>query len=333
MWGLRGIRPLHISACLRVTTAKKICGRGDSGEAIRREGSDSGGECRPSERAPERRRWGTISERPVSFMPGLESRARPLARAHARARGGARGRWREAIDLLRGHQRAGRRAGEVRRATSDKESCSTRTSCRRLNAMSGATSLFIGWREGRSAVRTGSERDRGGRPIRRIDREAGVRRSRAWASRTLSGGPRCGRRLEPERDRRWREAPSLLRGHGGRRAAEGRRGDWTRYRPESRRRWERSDRATAAEGRGRAVRTGKRQGSSPKGEDREAGFVEPGGRSRARRNRARRPVRRTGRRPTLPTGGGNDGRPSPGTMEVSATSDRVRRIPDQGCHN
>ncbi len=45
---------------------------------------------------------------------------------------------------------------------------------------------------------------------------------------------------------------------------------------ESRRRWERSDRATAAEGRGPVVRTGKRQGSSPNGEDREAGFVEPG---------------------------------------------------------
>ena len=88
-------------------------------------------------------------------------------------------------------------------------------------------------------------------------------------------------------------APSLLRVHEVRK---------------SRRRWKRSDRATAAVMHGLGDRTRKRSAQRPKGA-KAPGIVtgtaktaqraswSRAGRSRARRNRARRPVRRTGRAP------------------------------------
>ena len=57
------------------------------------------------------------------------------------------------------------------------------------------------------------------------------------------------------------------------------------------------------------------------------------GRSRARRNRARRPVRRTGRAPNPSDRRSGRWRAVIGDDGRCPTSDRVRRILDQGCHD
>ena len=152
-------------------------------------------------------------------------------------------------------------------------------------------------------------------------------------------------------------APSLLRGRGERRAAEGRRGGRKRGRSEatrsdargqgvgkSRRRWERSDRATVAVTHGFTVRTCKRSAQRarasegardrhPKGEDRVSGLrgagrgeaapggIEPGDRSEG-----------PGGRPYVPAGRANDNEPSltterddPQVEEIEGSSNRAPR--------
>ena len=134
-------------------------------------------------------------------------------------------------------------------------------------------------------------------------------------------------------------APSLLRGRGGRRAAEGRRegrergaskcGAKRRTAMRESPRWERAagDGSGATEPRwrlctGSTARTGKRsaqrasasgvrQGSSPEGRrPRQRASWRRAGRSRARRNRARRPVVRPGGRPYFAIGQAGDTGPT-----------------------
>ena len=157
--------------------------------------------------------------------------------------------------------------------------------------------------------------------------------SRTLVPGTRSGGPGCGKRLEPERDRRWREAPSLLRGHGGRRAAEGRRGASARRRGEPP--------AMGAErpshGGGRTgpcrphrqapgiVTERRRPRSGLRGAGRgEAapGGIEPGDGSEG-----------PGGRPTLPTDGADDGRPSSATMEDALPATGFGECPTRAATN